>query len=56
MFCEQLLKDSYSDDILIPIFLSTLHQENLFPSFEHPSIWAQLLDLEKAHLVVKVYI
>ena len=55
MFSEQLLRDSYSDDVLLPIFLSTLAQEELNLSFEHPANWSQLSDLEKAHLLVKTY-
>ena len=55
LFCEQLLRDSYSNDVLLPIFLSTLHEEELNPSFDHPSNWSELSDLEKAHLLVKTY-
>ena len=55
LFCEQLLRDLYSDNVLLPIFLNTLHEEELNPSFDHPSNWNELSDLEKAHLLVKTY-
>ena len=55
LFCEQLLKDSYSDDVLIPIFLSMLCEEDQSPSFHHPPNWNEMSDLDKAHLLVKTY-
>ena len=54
-FCEVLLRKSYSDDILIPIYLSMIAQEDQHPSFPHPSNWSEISDLEKAHLLVKNY-
>ena len=40
LFCEVLLKEAYSDDVLIPIYLSMVAQENLTPSFPHPENWS----------------
>ena len=54
-FCEVLLRESYSDDILIPIYLSMIAQEDNHPSFPHPSNWSSMSDLEKAHILVKNY-
>ena len=54
-FCEVLLCESYSDDILIPIYLSMIAQEDKHPSFPHPSNWSSMSDLEKAHMLVKNY-
>ena len=51
---RQLLEDSYSDDVLIPVFINTVHQENTCPTFKHPENWPQLSDLEKGHLLVNV--
>ena len=50
-----LLRDAYSDDVLIPIYLSMLSEENQKPSFPHPPNWPDMSDLEKAHLLVKNY-
>ena len=55
LFCEQLLKESYSDVVLLAIFLSTLLEEEQSPSFQHPPNWGQMSDLDKAHLLVKSY-
>ena len=32
-----------------------LAQENLVPTFSHPEDWDSMSDIEKAHLMVKVY-
>ena len=52
--CQQILMDSYSDDVLMSVFISTIQKENECPSFKHPPNWSQLSDIEKAHLLVKV--
>ena len=54
-FCEVLLCESYSDDILIPIYLSMIAQEDQHPSFPHPPNWSGISVLEKAHMLVKNY-
>ena len=54
MLIKQLLEDSYSDDVLIPVFINMIHQENMSPTFKHPENWPQLSDLEKGHLLVRV--
>ena len=46
-FCEVLLRESYSDNILIPIYLSMIAQEDKHPSFPHQSNWSEMSDLEK---------
>ena len=51
---KQLLQDSYSDDVLIPVFINMIHKENTCHTFKHPKDWAQMSDLEKGHLLVKV--
>ena len=49
---KQLLEASYSDDILIPVFINMIYDENINPTFQHPDNWPELTDLEKAHLLV----
>ena len=39
--CQQILMDSYSDDVLISVFISTIQKENECPSFKHPPNWSQ---------------
>ena len=48
-----ILEDSYSDDVLMAVYISTLRAEGSNPTFEHPVGWDSLSDIEKAHLVVE---
>ena len=54
--CKQTLLNSYSDDVLISAFVSTVQEENQNPTFKHPTEWNTMSDIEKAHLLVKVLI
>ena len=48
-----VLEDSYSDDVLMTIFISMVEEECKNPSFTHPEDWDSLSDIDKAHLCVK---
>ena len=50
-----LLRDAYSVDVLIPIYISMLSEEDLKPSFPHSPHWSTMTDLDKAHILVKNY-
>ena len=40
LLIKQLLEDSYSDDVLIPVFITMIHLEDSDPTFEHLEIWS----------------
>ena len=42
---KQLLEDSSLDNVLIPVFVNIIHQENMNPTFKHLENWPQLSDL-----------
>ena len=48
---QQLLEASYSDDVLIPVFVNIIYDENASPTFQHPDNWNELTDLEKVHIM-----
>ena len=52
---ESMLNDSYSDDVMCPVYLSMVEKENQTPTFKHPDDWNKWSDLEKAHHMVKKY-
>ena len=49
---QQLLEASYSDDVLLPMFVNMIYDKKASPTFQHPDNWNELTDLEKAHLLV----
>ena len=55
LFCEMLLKDAYSDDVLIPVYISIIAEEDLKPSFPHPPNWSTMSELDKVHLLGKIF-
>ena len=50
---RELLEDSYSDDVLIPVFINMVDNEDRHPTFVHPDNWNYMSDLEKSHMLVK---
>ena len=53
-FLQELLEDGYSDDVLIPVFINMVDDENKNPTFVHPDNWDYMTDLERSHMLVKV--
>ena len=50
---ESMLNDSYSDDVMCPVYLSMVGRENQIPTFKLPDDSNKWFDLEKAHHMVK---
>ena len=48
----EILEKAFSDDVLNPIFLSMIEEEEMNPTFPHPENWNELTLEEKGDLIV----